>query len=122
MKDAPVQTARRGQGILVHEAAGIPSRAAVRMKPSVLQALTIAAVYELAVQGRAIRRFGRSALVRCPVNEHEDRHPSCLLDETRNRWRCLSCGAKGGMLDCVIAAGHAVDRAGAARWLEVRLP
>ena len=92
------------------------------MRPSVLDGLAIARVYELAVPGRAIRRLGRSAQVRCPVSGHEDRHPSCLLDEVRNRWRCLSCGAKGGMLDCVIAAGHALNRAGAAVWLEAQLP
>jgi hypothetical protein len=88
------------------------------MKPSVLEALTIARVYELTTPGRAIRRLSQSVLARCPGNGHEDRHASCLLDEIRNRWHCLSCGARGGMLDCVIVAGHAADRAGAARWLE----
>jgi len=91
------------------------------MRPSVLKRLTIARVYALAVPGRVIRRWGHSAIVRCPVTGHEDNHPSCLMNEVADRWRCLACGARGGMLDVVIAAGHAVDRAGAARWLEDRV-
>jgi hypothetical protein len=98
-----------------------PSAARVSsMRTSVAERLTIARVYELAAPGQPLRRYGRNALVRCPVRDHPDRHPSCLLDETRNRWKCLGCGGRGGMLDLVVAAGHAPDPASAARWLEER--
>jgi hypothetical protein len=88
---------------------------------SVLERLTVAQIYELAVPHGTIQRHGRGATVRCPVLSHEDRHPSCSLDEVKNRWRCFGCGARGLMLDIVIVAGHAPDRAAAARWLEERI-
>lgn len=59
--------------------------------------------------------------VPCPSRIHRDEHPSCDLSVVKRAWCCRSCDAGGGLLDLVIAAGHAPDRASAARWYEDRL-
>lgn len=59
--------------------------------------------------------------VRCPSIGHDDEHPSCDLDFAKDAWKCHACGAGGGVADLIIAAGHAHDRAEAARWLEEKL-
>jgi hypothetical protein len=58
------------------------------------------------------------ARVRCPSAKHADSHASCDLDLARSVWKCRTCGAGGGVLDMVIAAGKANHRAEAAQWLE----
>lgn len=85
---------------------------------SVVDEIDIAKTYELATGNLVgVERSGRY-LVICPSREHSDTHPSCHLTPAREAWICRSCGAKGGKLDLVVAAGHVDDRAGAARWLE----
>ncbi|MFY9720426.1 MAG: CHC2 zinc finger domain-containing protein [Candidatus Cybelea sp.] len=66
-------------------------------------------------------RRGARLWFRCPVHR-PDNHPSCVIvGEDAKGWRCFACGARGGVLDLVVALGIADDRASAARWLEVNL-
>ena len=53
-----------------------------------------------------LRRYGlaqRTArphyFIRCPF--HHEKTPSCRIDDTRKRFRCFGCGAKGSVLDFV---------------------
>jgi len=55
-------------------------------------------------------------LMRCPLPGHDDSSPSFRVFE--RGFTCFGCGARGGVLDLVVALGHAHDRRGAARWLE----
>jgi len=58
-------------------------------------------------------------LVTCPLPDHDDSSPSFRVFD--RGFICFGCGARGGVLDLVVALGHARDRAGAARWLEGRV-
>jgi hypothetical protein len=83
-----------------------------------LDIISIRDVYEYAMGLAATtHRYGGRLLVRCPDRNHEDVHPSCLLKPDLGVWRCQACGAKGGKLDLVVAAGHATSRAQAREWL-----
>jgi hypothetical protein len=85
--------------------------------PSVVDRLTVADV---------LRAAGRSAptargFFRCPV--HGDENPSAhVVPNSGGRaWRCMVCGAKGGLLDLGIAVGLGNNRAAVARRLEERV-
>jgi len=82
---------------------------------SVVGHATIADVLRLAGQSTPNARGYFS----CPV--HDDRHPSARVQASGRGWRCHACGAKGGVLDLVVALGRARDRAHAAQWIEVGL-
>ncbi len=86
---------------------------------SIAERVGIRRAYELAtgrdVDGAVDKKHAR---VRCPVDTHEDQHPSCDLDLTANIWTCRTCSAGGGVFDLVTAAKKASDHEGAARWLE----
>ena len=58
----------------------------------------------------------RNGFVSCPL--HAERSASFHVVGDGSGWRCFGCGARGGVLDLVVALGVARDRAGAARWLE----
>ena len=68
--------------------------------------------------GIATVQRGSRTWFACP--SHDDRHPSAVVVGERG-WRCFACGAKGGILDLVVALELAADRAGAAHWLEQAL-
>jgi putative DNA primase/helicase len=76
-------------------------------------------ILERATIHDALRLAGASAnahgFFRC--FSHDDSNPSAhVLGDTG--FRCHACGAKGGILDLLVAAGVAADRAEAARALE----
>ena len=58
--------------------------------------------------------------VRCAFQE--DHHPSLDVDVAKNVYACRSvnCGAHGGVLDLIVAAGYAGDHREAAQWLRRR--
>jgi 5S rRNA maturation endonuclease (ribonuclease M5) len=90
---------------------------------SIVDRVSILQVYEMTTG----LRFGTFPwgngryVVRCPVKEHEDVHPSCILNEQTGRWFCFSCKSKGGKLQLVVAAQIAPDLAAAAIFLESRI-
>jgi hypothetical protein len=46
------------------------------------------------------RKADRAGFVRCPAPGHADEHPSCSVrGPHRECWRCMSCGASGGIYD-----------------------
>ena len=55
-------------------------------------------------------------LVRCPLPGHRDASPSFRVFP--RGWVCFGCGRKGGILDLVVALGHARERRTAAVWVE----
>ena len=59
----------------------------------------------------------RGGFILCPI--HADHSPSLHLLE--HGYYCFGCGAKGGLLDLVVALGRARNRVSAARWLEERV-
>ncbi|MDE2572144.1 MAG: hypothetical protein KGM44_06430 [bacterium] len=63
------------------------------------------------------RRIGRETLVRCVALSHADEHPSLRLDADKRVWRCDPCSRGGGVLNLIMLAGAAHDRAEAAGWL-----
>jgi hypothetical protein len=68
------------------------------------------------------RRSGPNQFrTRC-VFHSPDAHPSLDVDLSKNVYCCRSvnCGAAGGTLDLVVAAGYASDHSGAAKWLWAR--
>lgn len=83
-----------------------------------LESLSILDIYQL-VMGLSAKthRYGPRYLVRCPSQEHEDVHPSCLLKPKGDVWGCRACDAGGGKLDMVVAAGKARTRMDAREWL-----
>lgn len=89
---------------------------------SIIDGLGIVRAYELATgESASAPERGGQIRVRCPSRDHADEHPSCDLRPDRDAWVCRSCDASGGILDLAIAAGHARDRASAARWYEEHL-
>lgn len=58
----------------------------------------------------------RHGFLSCPL--HAERSASFHIVGEGRGFRCFGCGAKGGVLDLVVALGIAADRAAAARWLE----
>jgi DNA primase len=52
----------------------------------------------------------------CPL--HSENTPSFKVVGKGRGFRCFGCGAKGGVLDLVVALGVAANRAAAARWLK----
>jgi DNA primase len=58
----------------------------------------------------------RHGFVSCPL--HSENSASFHIVGDGRGWRCFGCGRKGGVLDLVVALGIAVERAGAAQWLE----
>lgn len=58
----------------------------------------------------------RQGLILCPV--HAENNPSCHIVKDQRGWICFSCGAKGGVLDLIVAYNFAGNRAEAAEWLE----
>ena len=50
--------------------------------------------------GDLVQKNGR-ALIRCPVQSHEDRNPSCVVYRSKSeqvRFRCLGCGSIGDLV------------------------
>lgn len=80
------------------------------MTKSVVERANIADVLRLG----GFEQPNRHGFLRCPL--HADDSPSFHL--VGRGYKCFGCGAKGGVLDLVIALGIACDRASAARWLE----
>jgi len=62
----------------------------------------------------------RHGFVSCPL--HSETTASFHIVADGRGWKCFGCGAKGGVLDLVVALGVAPDRASAASWLERCLP
>lgn len=62
----------------------------------------------------------RQGFVTCPL--HAERSASFHVVGDGRGFRCFGCGAKGGVLDLVVALGIACDHASAACWLERVLP
>ena len=58
----------------------------------------LAAEYLAALAGVDVASSGRT---RCPMPDHEDRHPSAYAYGTR--WRCFACGAGGSIIDLAAA-------------------
>jgi len=58
-------------------------------------------------------------LMCCPLPGHNDSSPSFRLFD--RGWICFGCNKRGGVLDLVVALGHAGTRRDAARWLEERM-
>ena len=83
-----------------------------------LAQITIFEVYEY-VTGLSARthKFKNDYIVRCPVADHADAHPSCQLNSKNNTWKCYSCGKAGGKLQMVILGGKAHTKAEAAIFL-----
>jgi DNA primase len=63
-------------------------------------------------------RNGQHYIVRCPAEDHPDRHPSCSLNLGSDTWKCFACGKKGGKIQMVIEAEKARTRSEAAEWLK----
>jgi hypothetical protein len=89
---------------------------------SIFNRVGVLRAYEFSTR-RAVERPPHKVKVRvrCPSIGHDDEHPSCDLDFAKDAWKCHACGAGGGVADLIIAAGHAHNRAEAARWLEEKL-
>lgn len=83
---------------------------------SVVNRATISDVLRL--DGVATIQARERIWFQCAV--HADTHPSAVV-VGKSGWRCFACGAKGGLLDLVVAFGHARTRADAATWLESRV-
>lgn len=62
----------------------------------------------------------RHGFVACPL--HTESSASFHVVGDGRGFRCFGCGAKGGILDLVVALGIACDHAAAASWLERVLP
>ena len=81
------------------------------MKSSVFDSATVAAV---------LKRAGFETpsdpkrLMRCPI--HDDDTPSFRI--FARGYVCFGCGARGGIVDLILALGKASSRVIAARWLE----
>lgn len=79
---------------------------------------TIQRVWQV-VWGDDVAQARRSASnqhrVHCPY--HADSHPSCDVNLQKNTFCCRSCDAQGGLLDVVVLAGNAANRAAAVEWL-----
>lgn len=58
----------------------------------------------------------RHGFLVCPI--HAERSGSFHVVGNGKGFHCFGCGAKGGVLDLVVALGIARDRAAAAKWLE----
>jgi hypothetical protein len=77
-------------------------------------------VFDSATVASVLQRVGCEApsnpkrLMRCPL--HEDDTPSFRVFE--RGYVCFGCGARGGIVDLILALGKASTRAEAARWLE----
>ena len=84
--------------------------------PSVVERITTADVLRLAKVQTVVR--GGRAWFRC--GSHADDNPSAVVVGASG-WKCHACGAKGGILDLVVALGLAPNRAAAARLLEERV-
>lgn len=84
--------------------------------PSIVERTSIADVLRLGSVTTVVRA-GRTWFL-CP--RHSDANPSAVV-VGEGGWRCHACGAKGGVLDLVVALGLAQDRAAAARFLELHV-
>lgn len=47
--------------------------------------------------GHALRRVGTAMFVCCPL--HEEKSPSCQVDDAQGRFHCFGCGAGGDIFD-----------------------
>lgn len=55
--------------------------------------------------GREPKRVGARLRVRCPNPHHEDKNPSCDINDERNVFYCHACGASGGVVKFAGLAG-----------------
>jgi hypothetical protein len=87
-----------------------------------LRSIGIDKIYQAAASNSAgTNRASNGLLVRCPASNHDDVHPSCLLNLSVGIWTCFGCSAHGDKLDLIIAAGRARTRSEAAAWLAENL-
>jgi len=106
-------------------------------RDSVLNHFSILDVYEYCSHGRhnySARTHhlrGGDYIVSCPVEGHDDKHPSCRLSVKSNYWSCYACGRggkrrleggvhEGSMLGMIVLSGRARNVRDAAEWLEQR--
>ena len=88
----------------------------------VLAQLSVVRAYEI-ITSKTVKATGQRGEVRvhCPSRDHADEHPSCDLKPEKKCWKCITCGAGGGILDLAVVAGQAKDRATAAQWFASKL-
>src|SRR5579871_6104480 len=60
--------------------------------------------------------WSKSATVRCPLPDHDDKHPSFSIHRAKNLWHCFGCGRGGSVIDLVMAV-RAISFAEACSWL-----
>ena len=58
-------------------------------------------------------------LICCPVPAHDDKHPSCSVDHSINRWHCYACGIGGDVFD-LVKLQYGLEPKQAAEWLGER--
>jgi len=64
------------------------------------------------------RRIGQGEyVVRCPFGKHEDKTPSCHINQQKNLFHCKGCGEKGSVLDWLMLT-EKLDIAGGIRRLK----
>ena len=86
-----------------------PTRPSVVARATVADVLRLAGHPPLDTRGWAL----------CP--SHDDTKPSLHVQPSGKGWACFGCGARGGVLDLIVALGKAKDRPEAAAWLEARI-
>ena len=86
----------------------------------IIERTSILDVYKLVTGYNATDRpqSGGKFLVKCPVDNHEDKRPSCSLNPKSDSWNCFACEGKGGKLKMIIANGKAKTLPEAAEWLK----
>lgn len=69
---------------------------------------TLIAAIDDALAAHGSRRFGREQRFRCPLPEHEDRHPSARWNGAKGVWFCDVCVGGGGAVDLARRLGIVV--------------
>jgi DNA primase len=77
-------------GLDAHRKMGVDDIALVRAATSLV---------ELFEEVTAVRRHGRTSMARCPF--HDEKTPSCSLDDTKGLYHCFGCGAAGDAIEFV---------------------
>ncbi len=79
-----------------HSSRGIPMITA----QSIEDIRTRASIVDVVRESREVKRVGSRWVCLCPF--HDERSPSCYLQEDRNSYHCFGCGASGNVISFVM--------------------